>query len=432
MESIWSIDKTPPSEDSLNRDIKTDVLIIGGGLCGVLCAYKLKQRGIDCIIAEKDEICSGNTACSTAKINAQHGLIYENLFNTFGKEYASMYLRANLKAVEDYIQLCRKLGVKIDIDDSFLYAIENTEKIEKEHNVLNSIGFDAPLVNDLPLPFKIKGALCFKNQAQINPLELMYTLAKDLKIYTKTMVTDVHYKTAYTDNGCKITAENIIFATHFPFIDKEGLYFAKMYQSRSYAYAIENVPVISGMYRDADENGFSLRHYKNMMIVAGGGRKTGAKSGGYKAVRTFISENYPSAKVVTKFAAQDCITLDKVAYIGKYSKKDNGKFVITGGNKWGFTTAMTGSDIIADLIEGKQNDYSEIYSPTRSILKPQLFVNVLNTAKNFVGFAEKRCTHLGCKLKYNGKEGAYECPCHGSRYDRQGNVLDSPTVKKLK
>lgn len=432
MESVWNIDKTPPNKKTLDRDIKTDVLIIGGGLCGILCAYKLKLRGINCVIAEKGEICSGNTSGTTAKINAQHGLIYSKLISSFGKEYAKMYLRANLKAVDDYISLCRKLGVKIEVEHSFLYTTEDKSKLEKEQSALNSIGYDALIFDDLPLPFKTSGALCFKNQAQINPIDLLYNLAENLEIYTNTMITDVKDKTAYTDKGYKITAENIVFATHFPFVDKEGLYFAKMYQSRSYAYAIDKVPIISGMYRDADENGFSLRHYKNMMIIVGGGRKTGAKSGGYKAVRAFINEHYPSANIVSKFAAQDCITLDKVAYIGKYSKKDNGRFVITGCNKWGFTTAMTGSDIIADLIEGKQNDYSEIYSPTRSILKPQLLVNVLNTAKNFVGFSSHRCTHLGCRLKYNGKEGAYECPCHGSRYDRQGNVLDSPTVKKLK
>ena len=120
------------------------------------------------------------------------------------------------------------------------------------------------------------------------------------------------------------------------------------------------------------------------------------------------------------------MSLDKVPYIGKYSKDNNFIFTATGFNKWGLTGAMVAAICLTDLICDKQNDYLDIFSPQRSILKPQLFVNGVESTVNLLSPSQKRCPHLGCALKWNRAEHTWDCPCHGSRFEDDGKLIDNP------
>lgn len=431
MKSVWSAETQLPEFSKLNNNRKTDVLIIGGGIAGIITAFFLHQQGIDYILVEKERICSGNTQNTTAKITSQHGLIYHKLVKIFGHEKAKIYLDANQLALNKYAELCNNIDCDFERKDNYVYSTDNREKIEKELDALSKIGFNAELCNITALPLETLGAVKFGNQAQFNPLKFISAISNGLNIYENTFVREMIDNTAITDRG-SIKAEKVIVATHFPFINKHGSYFAKLYQHRSYAIAFENADDVKGMYVDESETGMSFRNYGELLIVGGGDHRTGKNGGNWREIRNFASKNYPHAKEKYFWSAQDCMSLDGMPYIGRYSKKTSDLFVATGFNKWGMTGAMVSAMLLCDELLGMKNELTELFDPSRSVLKPQLLINGFETVANMLSFSEKRCPHLGCALKWNSAERSWDCPCHGSRFDCDGKVLDNPANGDLK
>ena len=426
--SIWSHSASLPKFNSLYGDIKTDVLVIGGGICGILCAYLLKKSGVDSTLVEATKIAQGTTCNTTAKITSQHGLIYDELISKFGKETAQKYLDINELAINKYEEMCSNINCDFSRLSAYTYSKDNLEKIEKEARALNSLGFSAEVKNVVPLPFKIAGAVCMKNQAQFNPLKFIEHIANDLNIYENTMVRQIDGNIAVCDRG-KIYAKKIIVATHFPFINRHGNYFLKLYQHRSYVLALENAQDVDGMYVDEAQDGLSFRNSENLLLLGGGGQRTGKKCGGWQELTEYKECCYPQSTIKFPWATQDCMSLDKIPYIGQYSPKTPNLYVATGFNKWGMTSSMVSAMILSDLVQNIKNDYADVFSPQRSILKPQLFVNGLETISNFVLPTTKRCPHLGCALKWNKAEHTWDCSCHGSRFDEDGKLINNPATK---
>lgn len=429
MESIWQKTAHLPVFDPLRGDKNTDVLIIGGGITGLLTAYFLKQAGVDCCVVEKGRICQGTTGHTTGKITAQHGLIYHKLVKYAGVEGAQKYLRANEKALEQYRHLCRHMDCDFENKDNFVYTRDNRALLEKEMAALCTIGAEAKLCNTLPLPFSTEGAVKFPRQAQFHPLKFLAEIAKELQVYEHTFVAEMQGNIAVTDHG-KIRAKVVVVATHFPFINKHGSYFLKLYQHRSYVIAYENTPPLDGMYVDQDQKGFSFRNWGNTLLLGGGGHRTGKQGGAWDEIRRFASQYYLGAQAVCQWAAQDCMSLDDIPYIGQYSARTGKLYTATGFRKWGMTGAMVAAQVLCDLVQGKQNEFADIFSPSRSICRPQLLVNSFESITNLLSFSDRRCPHLGCALKWNRAEHTWDCPCHGSRFDEQGNVLDNPANGK--
>lgn len=429
MESIWQKTARLPAFDPLRGDKSTDVLIIGGGITGLLTASFLGQAGVDCCVVEKGRICQGTTAHTTAKITAQHGLIYHKLVKQAGVEGAQKYLQANQKALEKYRYLCRHIDCDFEDKDNFVYTRGNRALLDKEMNALTAIGADAEFCDTLPLPFSTDGAVKFPRQAQFHPLKFLAQIAKDLPVYEHTFVEEMQGNTAVTEQG-KIRANIVVVATHFPFINKHGSYFLKLYQHRSYVIAYQNAPDLGGMYVDDSQTGFSFRNWGDFLLLGGGGHRTGKQGGAWDTIRRFASQYYLGAQAVCQWAAQDCMSLDGVPYIGQYSARTGKLFTATGFNKWGMTGAMAAAQILCDLVQGKENDFTDIFSPSRSICRPQLLVNGFESITNLLSFSGRRCPHLGCALKWNPAEHSWDCPCHGSRFDEQGRVLDNPANGK--
>lgn len=431
MKSIWNGSTEIPNFQRLGGTRNTDVLIIGGGLAGVLCAYFLKQKGVDCILAEGGKICSGTTANTTAKITFQHGLIYHKLFKKLGAEKASMYLYANQNAVEEYNKLCRNIDCNYEIKDNYVYSLDDRSLLEKEINSLSKIGYKADFKNNLPLPFETVGAVKFSNQAQFNPLKFVSELCKDLNIFENTFIYEIRDNRALTDSG-EINAKKIIVTTHFPFINKHGSYFLKLYQHRSYAIALENSPQINGMYVDENKKGISFRNYGKYLILGGGSHRTGKKGGSWNEIRDAAARFYPESNEKFHWAAQDCMSLDSIPYIGHYSKRMNDLYVATGFNKWGITSSMVSAMLLSDMVVGKKPDWAEVFNPSRSIITPQLAVNAFEATVNLLTPSTKRCPHLGCALKWNSAEHSWDCPCHGSRFSSDGILLENPSTGNIK
>ncbi|MFA7637213.1 MAG: FAD-dependent oxidoreductase [Monoglobales bacterium] len=429
--SVWTDSAKLPEFKSLENDVKTDVLIIGGGICGLLCAHALQNAGVDYILVEGNKIASGITKNTTAKITSQHALIYSDLVNGFGIEKAQMYLSANQKAVTDYKNLCRNIDCDFEEKPAYTYTLSDRAKIENEISALGRLGYNARFCESTELPFKIQGAVCFENQAQFNPLKFLKEISKNLNIYENTFIRDITPHSAISDGG-KITAEKIIVATHFPFINKHGSYFLKLYQHRSYVSAYDNAKKLDGMYVDEDKKGLSFRNYDNLLFIGGGSHRTGKKGGAWEELNNFAHKHYPSAKLKYEWATQDCMSLDSVPYIGQYSKRTPDLYVAAGFNKWGITTSMVASDILTDMVMGRKNDFAEVFSPQRSILKPQLVANGLEATINLLTPTSKRCPHLGCALKWNKVEHTWDCPCHGSRFEKDGTLIDNPSCGDAK
>ncbi len=474
MESLWSKSVEMPRFKKLDEDLEIDTAVIGGGFSGLLIAYRLKEKGVDAAVFEADRICSGQTANTTAKITCQHGLIYRRLIDAFGERQARQYATANLRAIGEFEEIIRKekIGCSFERMPSFLYTSSDIKSLEAEYEAAKRLGIPSSLKNGSALPLRVERSLCFDNQAQFNPLEFASVIASKLKIYENSKVTSAE-KGVIKANGKTVRAKNVVVATHYPFINAPGYYFLRLHQARSYAVAFENFGEIDGMYYGIDNGALSFREYKGMIIAGGGSHITGECRGNeFSDIVKKVKIIRPEARENARWSAQDCMPPDSVPYIGRYSKKSKNYYVATGFQKWGMTSSMVAADIVSDMICGVENKNAEIFSPQRGIsaaagelcrhavrsvnglalkklkapekssrqLKNGEGDIVKHEGKTVAAFRDENgklhitnpdCAHLGCRLSFNSELKSWDCPCHGSRFDVDGRLIDNPSVRDL-
>lgn len=498
IESSKKLEKSKP----IDNNYEADICIIGAGITGLSTGYYLSKKGLKVIIIDKNiigEKASGNT---TAKITLQHSLIYDYLINSFGEDFALKYFESNKEAISNIKQIIDSENIDCDFEyqPNFVYTTNQDEvmKIQNEVDALNKLSRSnekenfAQFVTECGLPFNITGGIRIENQAQFHPMKYMYGLANAIekhggKIFINSVVTDVKKRDegyiSYTEKY-KIKSKYVVMATHYPFINFPGLYFSKMYQVTSYALGIETTGnSFNGMYINAGDPALSFRtakyNDKRLIIIAGGNHKTGyspdsEQNYGYKFLEKKANEFYPNCRILYKWNTRDCVSLDKIPYIGEFSNLMPNMYVATGFNKWGMTSSNVAANIITDSILGVENKYSKIYDSTR--LKPIKNMEELkNMTKQVVqSFIENRikipeedlnaikkdnggiikidgttvgiyknkdgeiwavnptCTHLGCLLTWNNVDKTWDCPCHGSRFDFTGKNIYDPAFKDLK
>ncbi len=496
MNSFWiSSARNSNNYDRVISDLSTEVCIIGAGICGLSIGYYLSKSGIKTIIVDKDEIgqkVSGNT---TAKITLQHSLFYNYLISSYGEDFAKKYFESNKIAISNIKEIIdiEKIDCDFEWQSNYVYATNkgDLEKIYAEIKAINTLENNyAKFVKESNLPFKSLGAIQLENQAQFHPVKYMLGLANSItnlngKIYTNSLVTDIQ-KTDYgydvLSNGKTIKCKYLVLASHYPFINIPGFYFLKMYQSTSYAIAVDtDTELFNGMYINPSEPTFSFRTAKygekRLLIIAGGDHKTGFapdnKKMGYRILENKAYELYPNSKILFKWNTHDCISLDKIPYIGKFSNFMPHMYLATGFKKWGMTLSNVAANIVCDDILGKDNKYSNIYDSTRlSPLKnkDELKNMISQTYKSFVSnrikipkenlsaikndnggiikiddksvgiYKDKdgkifavnpTCSHLGCLLTWNNLDKTWDCPCHGSRFDFKGKNIYDPAFKDL-
>lgn len=427
MHSIWTSSAEQPTFSPLERNIATDVLIVGGGMAGLLCAYRLRQAGVDCALVEADRIGGGVTGYTTAKITLGHGLIYDRMIKRFGTEKARLYVEAQRRAMAAYAHLCRNVDCHYDVCDAYVYSLTDRRKIEQEISALNRLGVRATFSDADELPMPVAGAARVRWQAQFHPLKFVHAIARDLPIYEHTKVISF-LPGKVTTGGGTITYRRLIIATHFPIWNKHGLYSMKLYQHRSYVLALKGVSCPHGMYVDESDTGLSFRTFGDRLLLGGGGHRTGKSGGGWRELEKFTVNHYPNAKIVGRWAAQDCMTLDDIPYIGQYAASTPDVYVATGFNKWGMTNAMVAADMLCDLVQDRKNPYTAVFAPSRRILRPQLAINAFESTVGLVTPTAPRCPHLGCALKYNREEHTWDCPCHGSRFAEDGTLIENPAT----
>jgi len=430
--SVWSETAAREICLPLERDISTDVLVVGGGMCGILISYWLKKAGMRCIVAEAKTIGNGITKNTTAKITAQHGLIYADLIKRFGSEKARQYYEANTLAIQRYRELAEHFSCDLEEKAAYVYSTSGKREIESEAVACRKLGINTHILENLPMPFKIRNAIAMEAQAQFHPLKLLHAIAAELEIYENTFIKKINGQTAITSNAKKIMAKYIVLATHYPMVNIPGLYFMKMYQHRSYVIALENAPLPDGMYLDYRGDGHSFRTYGNLLFVGGGDHRTGKKGGGYAELRDFANQNYQNTIEKFHWATQDCMTLDKVPYIGRHSTGKKNLYVATGFNKWGMTGSMVAAELLTDLIVSGKSEWTELFNPQRSMMSWQLPKNLGAAARGLLSFGGPRCAHMGCKLHRNSAEQSWDCSCHGSRFEKNGNIIDNPAKRGIR
>ena len=475
-ESLWNQTEKLQGRAALAEDISVDVAVIGGGLTGILTSHFLEQSGRECVVLEADTIGGGQTGNTTAKITSQHNLIYQKLMQSVGKEKAKLYAAANQKAIEQYRILIEKYGIDCEWRDcpAYLYTTGNGELLRKEHRAAVELGLPAELTEQTELPFDVKQALCFQGQACFHPLKFLNRIAEDVKVYEHTKVLRVEGHLIETDRG-NVTASKIVFACHYPFVLSPGYYFLRMHQERSYVLALRGTPQMQGMYLGIDQDGLSFRSAGDMLLLGGAGHRAGENVMGnqYQYLLQKAEEFWPECRKILEWSAQDCMTLDGIPYIGKFGRKTDDWFVATGYQKWGMTSSMSAALILTDLICGRENPYAEVFSPQRmtvgasaktflqegkyasvNLLKEKFVppketleqirpgqggvveldgekTGVYKDEKGNVYAVSVKCPHLGCQLVWNPDEKSWDCPCHGSRFDYRGNLLDGPAQEAV-
>ncbi len=502
-ESIWSKTVEIEEREFLRGENRTEVAVIGGGLAGLLTAYFLQERGKKVVVLEANRIGSGQTGNTTAKITSQHGLIYDKLCRKYGEAKARLYAGAHQEAIEQYADLIGKEGISCHFErlPSVLYSKTDEKALQQEAEAAKKLGIPAYFTNEARLPIQtkqplpVKGMVVFENQAQFHPLEFVKQLAEKLTVYEQTNVLRVKGHRLETNHG-NLYADKIVFATHYPFVNVPGFYFLRQHQERSYVLALSGVPKAKGMFYSEDEDGLSFRWYEDILLLGGGGHRTGTvpkkkkcvtkkagkpkdrlekapKEYGYAMLCRRAEELFPEGEVVAKWSAQDCVSQDELPFIGSYSLFRPYWYVATGFKKWGMTSAMVSARLLCDLICKEKNPYAALFSPRRfpfhasaKKLGKDLKFSIVGLAKGHfhwplgtgsapergkacilrVGFKRYgvyrdeggnlhkvsiKCPHLGCELAWNQEEKTWDCPCHGSRFDYHGKLMDDPAQKGI-
>jgi glycine/D-amino acid oxidase-like deaminating enzyme/nitrite reductase/ring-hydroxylating ferredoxin subunit len=466
---------------SLEGEISTEVTVIGGGLAGILTAYLLKERGISAVVLECREAGSGITRNTTAKISSQHNLIYHKLMTFKGEERAREYAAANQRALEKFEEMVNRLNIDCDFQilPNYIFTRDNETRIKQEVDAARKLGLPAVMTRETTLPFAVKAAIRFDHQAQFHPLKFLDAIAREVTVYEHTRVKEVLSGGRIITDGGSVKAKSIVIATHYPFINVPGYYFFRMHQERQYVIALQGEDIarkakLDGMYLDADSDGFSFRNYKDYLLLGSGNHRSGKYQplNAYAKLEQAAKQWYPNANIKYTWSNQDCMTPDSVPYIGKYSVNTPNIYVATGFNKWGMTTSMAAAMIISDMITGRANNFHEVFNPRRlmlsgtgtflkdagiiakSLLSEHLKVSrdklrdiepgkagivIRNRQKMGVFrdyddkyyFISTKCPHLGCSLEWNQNELTWDCPCHGSRFDYRGNIINNPAMRDV-
>lgn len=492
--SYWRDSVDLPDFPQLEEDLQGDVVIVGGGITGITTAYLLANEGYKVVLVEANKLLNGTTGHTTAKITAQHGLIYDEFIRNIGKSNARLYYEANTEALNFIKKTVNEQKIACDLSeqDAYLYAITEkyARKLENEAKAYEKLGIDGEMVDSIPFNIDIKNSLVMKNQAQFHPLKYLAHLVQKIvdkggQIFENTTCVNIEtgeHPKVLTRKGPSVTGKYILACSHFPFYEGLGLYSARMHADRSYIIAVktkEDYP--GGMFISADDPTRSLRsatiNGEEVVLVAGESHQTGQGMDTmehYKALESFSQNVFDMDKVRYRWSAQDLVTQDKVPFIGPITSGQPNIMIATGFRKWGMTIETIAALLFRSSLLGETNAYHKLFAPSRFYVNPSLknfFVDNADVVshlikgkletpnktvedlsndeaavismkghrkgaykdqKGTVHIVDTTCTHMGCEVEWNNGDRSWDCPCHGSRFTYTGEVMEGPAEKPLK
>ncbi|GLC89442.1 FAD-dependent oxidoreductase [Lysinibacillus piscis] len=455
-QSLWLATTQPMSQATLSASMTCDVCIIGGGLSGLYTAYLLAKAGVNVVLLEAHStIGQGTTGHSTGKLTAQHGIIYAKLLEKLSVDEAQLYYQLNQDAIHTVRQFLPKNSIQTV--DSILYGqtTEGYGQLLNEWNAYKVLNITGQMTKDTELPFSIKKALSMPQQAQIHPVAVCQFLAQEAirmgaQIYTNTRVKQLNIQNnhVHITEDIHVHYRKLVLCTHYPMEGFKGLQLFKLINSRSYMMASQIMEPMTGQYLSVDAPSRSIRtaniadqHY---LLLAGSSHiagVTGDTEHYYDALHKTMKAHFQQEPIY-HWSAQDIETPDILPYVGRITPSLPDVYIATGYRKWGISNSFVAGSILTSLITGApcRDGAIALYSPARTKFGVQM-LQMLKVggfvAKEFVtGHVKQRkaptCTHLGCKTKWNEADNTWDCPCHGSRFHQNGEVLEGPAVQRLK
>ncbi|WEK55914.1 MAG: FAD-dependent oxidoreductase [Candidatus Cohnella colombiensis] len=492
-QSYWTTSVDVPAFPILTTDLDADVVIVGAGITGITTSYLLSKEGLKVVVLEAGRLLHGTTGHTTAKITAQHDLIYDELIQHFGEDKARLYYDANNEALTFIRNTVDTEGISCDLtnDHAYIYTQSTSSigKLELEYRAYEKLGIDGLLTNHIELPIDVKSALVMYNQAQFNPVSYLVALidrsvragAQVYEHTTAMKVVEGEKPVVITESGHRISCKYVIAASHFPFLDWKGFYFARLHAERSYLLGVRvKDRYEGGMYISADEPKRSIRvvHQEKepLLLIGGGGHKAGQNSctmNEYDALKTFAYSVFDVKEIAYRWSAQDLVTLDKIPYIGQINGQNHNILIATGYRKWGMTNGTAAAHLLKNRILGIEDRYRELFDPSRFHADPEiksLVTENLDVASHLINgklesvqrransvendegavvsvngkragayrdvegvlhLVDTTCTHMGCETNWNNGDRTWDCPCHGSRFSYTGEVIEGPAKEPL-
>jgi glycine/D-amino acid oxidase-like deaminating enzyme/nitrite reductase/ring-hydroxylating ferredoxin subunit len=477
---------------ALDRELSVDVAIVGGGITGLTTALLLKREGLRVAVLERRTVGSGATGLTTAKVSALQEVKYSQIRGVHGERGATAYAEASLGAVDRMEALVReeRIGCGWERIAAYTYAADRdqVETVEREAEAARAAGLPVTTTAETPLPFAVPRAVRLDDQAQLHPLRYLRALARAVMgdgshVCEGAAVAGVDEASpcrVRTLAGRSVTARDVVVATNYPLLDR-GLFFARMEAERSYCVAGRvrgSLP--DGMLISAGSPTRSVRGFcdgeARWLIVGGEGHITGsgqAEPERFAALERFAREHFDVVEFPYRWSTQDGMPADRLPYIGRYTPISSHLYVASGFQKWGMTGATIAAEVLRDRITGRDNRFAGAFDPNRFSVRstPRLAKTGLWVAGHLVGdrltpaqagsaadvpvgearvvrsglgktgvyrdqdgvvhAVSLRCTHLGCLLHFNAAERSWDCPCHGSRFDVDGEVLAGPATHPL-
>ncbi|MHA7964898.1 FAD-dependent oxidoreductase [Paenibacillus sp. CAU 1782] len=494
LEPLWRDEVKLQSFPALKGDQDVDMVIVGGGISGITAAYLLVKEGLKVALLEADKLLNGTTGHTTAKITAQHDLIYDEFISHFGRSAARLYYEAARDAMGLIRRAIDEHGISCDYEmqDAYLYASteQSLAKLRKELAAYEKLSIDGELVKEIPFDIQVSGALKMNKQAQFHPLKYLSRLVQAITdaggvIYENTTAVNIKgdggKRTVHTVNGSRVTGDYVIACSHFPFYEGTGLYSARLHADRSYALACKTkTKYPGGMYLSVDQPARSLRSAlldgEQVVLIGGESHKAGQGKDTrlhYEALETFGRDVLGVERILYRWSTQDLITLDKLPYVGTITASEPRVLIATGYRKWGMTNGTAAANLLKDLVLERRNPYQELYAPSRFYADPSLkkfLIENANVVKHLIKgklempnqevedlsndqgavvtidgerkgayrdregslhVVDTTCTHVGCEVNWNAGDRTWDCPCHGSRFSYTGEVIEGPAEKPL-
>lgn len=488
-ESFWIQTGKAATYPKLNQDTSVHTAVIGGGIAGIMTAYTLAKAGEKVALLEGRTLLNGTTGNTTAKLTAQHQLIYDELINRYGQDHAQLFYQANMEGIGYIKQVAdeHQLSCQMREQDAYVYTQDASQKerFEKEADAYKKLGIPGQVRSDLPLNIDIETAIQMDKQAEFQPVSFLHgvlEVVKDLgnPIYEQTLVEDVdqdqdgtiHLK---THDGYTVTCEHAVFATHYPTFEPDK-FFTQMNPEISYAlaYKIDKKP-FEGMYINTDTPKKTIRTMRadedHYVLVGGQSHPIGdekSEISRYQEIDRFAKETFAVDDAAFRWSSHDLITKDRIPFIGQCHPDYPNIYTATGFSKWGLASAATGARVLTDIVRGKKNRYTAMFHPRRDIPditetvpepaqtddqteqlnlpdKAELLHNkeatIIETENKKTGvykdengalhYLNLSCTHLGCGLNWNSGDKTWDCSCHGSRFNAYGEVIEGPALRNL-
>ncbi len=489
--SLWAESVNRRTGDPLPG--QAEVVVAGAGIAGVTTALLLRRSGREVVLIDAGHVGDGVTGGTTAKVTAQHGMKYATLEDRHGIETARLYASGQQAALDFIRREAEALGADVDLSarPSYVYTDDRDRiaQLEGEAGAAERAGLPVEFDSDPDLPVVAFAAIKLSDQAQFHPVKWLNTLVDEFRRLDGSVVTGTRVLNVIEGVPCvvdttqgRILANDVVVATHFPVLDR-GFLFAKMAPIRDLVVAgpLPAGSRLDGMYLSA-ETGHSLRvapgHDTQTIAVVGGGRyRTGAGDAlsRHRDLAEWARRNIGLERITYRWSAQDLTTVDGLPFIGRYHWGARHLWVATGFGHWGMTNGTLAGIVLCDAVNGNDNAWADTFDPTRFVIRraPGALVSLNATVTKhlvrdalssvvggdyrkleigeggvyFIGgrrvavsrgidgrlcAVSAKCTHLGCTVTFNGGESTWDCPCHGSRFERDGSVLEGPATKPLK